>query len=41
MPVGQLGDLLPEHWQAARQTTRANAATPVTDPSTAAADSAS
>jgi transposase len=41
MPVGQLGDLLPEHWQAARQTTRASAATPVADPSTSAADSAS
>jgi transposase len=30
-PVGQLGDLLPDHWQAARQAQLATPAAPVTD----------
>ena len=40
-PAGQLGDLLPDHWQAARQASTATPSAPATDTTTPSADSAS
>jgi hypothetical protein len=40
-PVGQLGDLLPDLWQAARRARTATLPTLATDPSTPSAGSAS
>jgi hypothetical protein len=40
MPAGQLGDLLPDHWQAARQA-KTPSPPPVTESTTPSAESAS
>jgi hypothetical protein len=41
MPTGQLGDLLPDHWQVARQARVATPPAPATEVVTPAAESAS
>jgi hypothetical protein len=40
-PAGQLGDLLPDHWQAARQARMATPAAPVSDATIPPAETAS
>lgn len=40
MPAGQLGDLLPDHWQAARRAKMASPAVPAAETTTPAAESA-
>ena len=41
MPAGQIGDLLPDHWQAARHAKLATGPAPATDPTAGSGESAS